>query len=103
MSNKQCSVTTPHIFHQWSDPTYPVPHAFWCEGVYEPVVTRGASRHQHDTTEFVLVPERLARVIRVALDHGDQAHDLAEQLIACEGYRIDKEPWEQSQGAPGAS
>ena len=48
----------------------------------------------------VIVPERLARMIRMALDHGDQAHNLAEQLIACDGYRIDKEPWEASEGAP---
>lgn len=53
----------------------------------------------------VAVPVDLARRIRLALDHAHRdthpldengettANKLATELVACEGYPLDKEPW----------
>lgn len=49
----------------------------------------------------VSVPSHLARRIRLALDHAhrdalrneDGYHRLAEELIECDGYPLEKEPW----------
>jgi hypothetical protein len=53
---------------------------------------------------IVAVPARLARRIRLALDHADRDaatsassyHDLAGELVECAGYPIWQEPWSES-------